>query len=79
MESGEVGTIHDIGLRSTKLVNFDNEIIYVPNGYLANSRVQNYTRPSPKVRVSVDFGVEYGSDIEKVKKVVLNVVNKMEG
>ncbi|MBU0457705.1 MAG: mechanosensitive ion channel family protein [Nanoarchaeota archaeon] len=78
LESGEVGTIHDIGLRSTKLVNFDNEIIYVPNGYLANSRVQNYTRPSPKVRVSVDFGVEYGSDIEKVKKVVLNVVNKME-
>tara|TARA_Y100000310_G_C20657594_1_gene802815 strand:+ start:637 stop:1698 length:1062 start_codon:yes stop_codon:yes gene_type:complete len=79
LESGEVGTIHDIGLRSTKLVTYDNEIIYIPNGYLANSRVQNYTRPSPKIRVKVNFGVEYGSDVDKVKKVVLAAVKKMKG
>ncbi len=79
LESGDVGEIHDIGLRSTKLVTYDNEVIYIPNGYLANSRVQNYTRPSPKVRVVVDFGVEYGSPVEKVKKVVLSELKKMEG
>jgi len=78
LESGEVGSIHDIGLRSTKLITFDNEIIYIPNGYLANSRVQNYTRPSPKVRTSVEFGVEYGVDVEKVKKVVLGAIGKIE-
>jgi len=74
IESGEVGTIHDIGLRSTKLVTYDNEVIYIPNGYLANSRVQNYTRPSPKVRTHVNFGVEYGSDATKVQKVVLGIL-----
>ncbi len=79
LESGEVGTIHDIGLRSTKLITFDNEIIYIPNGYLANSRVQNYTRPSPKVRTSVLFGVEYGSDVAQVRKVVLEAIRKMKG
>jgi len=77
LESGEIGTIHDIGLRSTKLATVDNEIIYVPNGYLANSRVQNYTRPTPKARVNVMFGVEYGSDINKVKKVVLAALANM--
>ena len=76
IESGEVGTIHDIGLRSTKMITYDNEVIYIPNGYLANSRVQNYTRPSPKIRANVNFGVEYGSDADKVQKVVLGILKK---
>src|SRR3989344_7002219 len=79
LESGEVGTVHDIGLRSTKIINFDNETIYVPNGYLANSRVLNYTRPDPKVRTHVLFGVEYGSEVEEVRKVVMKILAGMEG
>ncbi len=79
LESGEVGTIHDIGLRSTKLVTYDNEVIYIPNGYLANSRVRNYTRPSPKVRVVIPFSIEYGSDVPAVKELILGVVKKIEG
>ncbi len=78
LESGEVGMIHEIGLRSTKLTTFDNEIIYIPNGYLANSRIQNYTRPNPKVRVVVPFGVEYGVDIATVKKIILKELNAMK-
>tara|TARA_Y100000310_G_C20674023_1_gene811853 strand:- start:1830 stop:2888 length:1059 start_codon:yes stop_codon:yes gene_type:complete len=76
LDDGTIGTIHEIGLRSTKLVTFDNEVVYVPNGYLANAKVQNYTRPSPKVRVKVQFGVEYGSEINKVKKTVLAILKK---
>ncbi|MBI2582321.1 mechanosensitive ion channel family protein [Candidatus Woesearchaeota archaeon] len=79
LESGEVGTIYDIGLRSTKLVNFDNEVVYIPNGYLANSRVLNYARPDPKVRTRVFFGVEYGTDVDKVRKLVLDILTNMDG
>ncbi len=79
LESGEVGTIYDIGLRSTKMVTFDNEVVYIPNGYLANSRVMNYTRPDPKVRTHVLFGVEYGSDVDKVRETVLKVIGGIEG
>jgi len=78
LESGEVGEVRDIGLRSTKIRTYDNELIYVPNGYLANSRIQNYTRPSPKIRVKVDFGVEYGVDVKNVQKVVLKAVKSMK-
>lgn len=78
LESGEVGTILDIGLRSTKMRTYDNELIYIPNGYLANSRVQNYTRPTAKIRVNVNFGVEYGSKVEKVQKAILRTVKKMD-
>ncbi len=77
LESGEVGIIHDIGLRSTKLVTYDNEALYIPNGYLANSRVLNYTRPTPAVKVTILFGVEYGTEAENVRRVVLGVISKM--
>ncbi len=79
IESGEMGVILDIGLRSTKLKTYDNEVIYIPNGQLANARVKNFTVPDLSVRVNVEFGVEYGSDSEKVKQVVLEAVQKIEG
>lgn len=78
LESGETGVILDIGLRSTKLKTYDNEVIYIPNGYLANAKIKNYTQPDLSIRVNVNFGVEYGSDIEKVKKVVLEAMKKIE-
>ena len=58
---------------------FNNEVVYIPNGYLANSRVMNFTQPDTKVRGRVDFSVEYGTDVEKVRKVVLGVVGKIDG
>ena len=45
IESGEMGVILDIGLRSTKLKTYDNEVIYIPNGQLANAKVKNFTVP----------------------------------
>lgn len=79
LDSGEMGVILDIGLRSTKLKTFDNEVIYIPNGNLANAKIKNFTQPDLSVRVNVDFGVEYGSDSEKVKDVVLKAISKIEG
>lgn len=77
LEDGTVGVILRIGLRSTKLKTFDNEILFVPNSQIANSKVQNIALPDPKSRVVIPFGVAYGSDIEKVKKVVLKELKKI--
>jgi MscS family membrane protein len=78
LESGEMGTILDIGIRSTKLKTFDNEVIYIPNGSLANTKVKNFTVPDLSVRVNVNFGVEYGSDPEQVRNVVMEAVKKID-
>lgn len=79
IESGEMGVVLDIGLRSTKLKTYDHEVIYIPNGQLANARVKNFTVPDLSVRVNVSFGVEYGSDSEKVRQVVLEAIKKIDG
>ncbi len=78
LESGEVGEIADIGLRSTKLRTYDNEIIYVPNRLLANTKIKNYSQPDEKSRISVKFSVEYGTDISKVENVILNAISNIK-
>ena len=76
LDNGAVyGKILKINLRSTKVQTFDNEIIIVPNSKLAENNIQNLAQPEPKSRVVVPFGVAYGSDIEKVKKIVLKEIN----
>ncbi|MFP4082523.1 MAG: mechanosensitive ion channel family protein [Candidatus Aminicenantes bacterium] len=78
LESGELGVILDIGLRTTKLKTYDNEVIYIPNGYLANAKIKNYTQPDLSIRVNVNFGVVYGSNTEKVREVLLDALRKID-
>lgn len=78
LDSGEMGVILDIGIRSTKLKTYDNEVIYIPNGTLANTKVKNFTVPDLSVRVNVNFGVEYGSDPERVRNIVLETLKKID-
>lgn len=76
LESGESGTVHDVGIRSTKIKTWNNYIITVPNGKLANSKIINKTLPDPSVRIDILFGVRYGSDPDKVKKEVMKIIVK---
>lgn len=77
LEDGTQGTIMHIGLRSTKLKTFDNEIVIVPNSKMSEGKIQNIALPEPKIRIVIPFGVAYGSNIEKVKKVVLKEIKKI--
>ncbi len=78
LENGQTGFIADMGLRSTKLKTFNNEVITIPNGQLANSKIQNYGQPDPSLKVVIDFGVSYESDVDLVRKVVNQTIKSME-
>jgi len=78
IDSGESGIVYDVGLRSTKIKTWDNDILIIPNGKMANSKIQNYIQPSIRSRAVIDFGVVYGSDIKKVKNVVIKTIKKVE-
>lgn len=69
-------TVYEIGIRSTKFLTFDNTLVVVPNAELIKSTVHNITYPHPRVRVVVDVGVGYGSDIDLVRKVMLDEAGK---
>ena len=71
LEGGELGDVYDIGLRSIKIIDFENTIHIIPNKEIANKRVINYSYPDTKIRVKINVGVAYGSDIDQVKKILI--------
>jgi MscS family membrane protein len=76
---GTTGTVIDIGMRSTRIKSFDGNSVIIPNGKLVDSKVQNRVQPNRKERAVISFGVEYGVNIKRVKKIVLKEINKIEG
>ena len=79
LDSGEKGIVMDVGLRSTRIKTFDNVLILVPNGTLANSRIVNERLPDLKLRIVIPFGVEYGSKPSTVKRLVLKEIKAVKG
>ncbi|MFQ6609764.1 MAG: mechanosensitive ion channel family protein [Fidelibacterota bacterium] len=69
--SGLEGTVADITLRNTTLIDRSNNTIVVPNSEMAASTIVNYSIPDTNLRVKVDCGVAYDSDLEKVEKIAL--------
>ncbi len=78
LDSETRGKIKKIGLRSTKIRTFDNELIIVPNSKLAESKIQNIALPEPKTRVVVPFSVAYGSNVNKVKKIIMKEIKTIK-
>nr|MBC8278049.1 mechanosensitive ion channel [FCB group bacterium] len=76
ISSGETGDVYEIGLRSTKVMTFDNTLIIVPNAQIINEKVLNLTYPEPRTRVQVFVGVAYGTNIEKVKEILIDICNR---
>ena len=76
LDDATIGKIMDIGLRSTRIRTFDNELIIMPNGMLSNMKIINFAKPEVKARLQIKFGVVYGTDPDKVKKVILAILKK---
>ena len=71
LEDGTTCQVYQIGVRSTKFKTLENTLIIMPNAELVKSTIHNITYPYPEIRLQVDVGVGYDSDMELVKKVIL--------
>lgn len=68
---GKIGRVEEIKLRTTRAVTIDNKVLVIPNHlYLTNS-LYNWTQNGTTTRESVDVGVAYGSDVQLVKKLLI--------
>jgi len=74
LESGEYCRVESVGMRSTKLYSlFEHELIVLPNNTVANQKIVNIVQPDTKIRNKIEVSVAYGSDIDKVKKILHEV------
>ena len=74
LEGGERGKVTHIGIRSTRILTRDDVEVTIPNAIIGNTRVVNESGgPHEKFRIRVPVGVAYGSDIDQVKRILLEV------
>jgi small-conductance mechanosensitive channel len=71
LESGLMGQVKMISMRTTTLTTNDNVDILVPNSEFTTGRVVNWTHYEEAMRLHIPFGVAYGSDKEVVKTAAL--------
>ena len=66
-----IGKVIEVGLRTTKIDTRDNIVMIIPNSKFVTDIVINWSHMEKKTRFRVEVGVAYGSDVEKVTKILL--------
>lgn len=74
--SGSIGDVYEIGLRSTRIMDFDNNLIIIPNAELIKSHVINYSYPRGVVRIVVNVGVKYTTDVDRAKRLMVEIAKR---
>jgi len=72
------GVIKEIGIRASKIATADGAEVIVPNGDLISHHVINWTLSNNNRRVELMVGVAYGTDIEKVKRLLKDILSKRD-
>ncbi len=74
---GHMGSVNEIQIFNTILKTPDNKTIIIPNGGLSTSSMTNFSTEARR-RVDFVFGIAYGDDYDKAKKVLLKLINADE-
>lgn len=69
------GFVEDINLRDTKLRSKDNNLVVIPNNLLSSNPYKNYSL-TKELRVVIESGVGYESDLRKVEKKTTEFLKK---
>ena len=73
---GTVGTVKEIGLRTSLVETRNNITVVVPNSRLVTDNVINWSYLDEKIRFQINVGVAYGSDTKLVKGILLKVASE---
>ena len=79
LSGGQSGDVLDIGLRSTKIKTLDNQLLIIPNSDLCNTMLINHAFPDQRSKGRINVGVAYGSDVDKIKELLISTALAAEG
>ncbi|QMU63819.1 MAG: mechanosensitive ion channel [Flavobacteriaceae bacterium] len=70
---GKIGRIFEIKLRTSRAVTIDDRVVIIPNHKFMTQSLYNWTQNGNKTVESVEVGVAYGTDVQKVKEILLKI------
>ena len=76
---GRVARVFEIKLRTTRALTRDDKVMIIPNHKFISDTVFNYTQNHKTTREFVKVGTAYGSDVEKVREVLLECAREQKG
>lgn len=76
---GKVGRVFETRLRTTRALTRDDKVIVIPNHKFLTDSIYNYTQNHKTTRENVKVGVAYGSDVELVSKLLLEIIDTKKG
>ena len=77
LDQGERGQVTHIGIRSTRLLTRDDVEIIIPNSVIGGAKIVNESGgPYKKARIRIQVGVAYGSDIDEVRALLMELAEK---
>jgi small-conductance mechanosensitive channel len=77
LRTGEAGYVRDVDLKYTVIEEITNNLLVIPNAQIISSSFRNYSLPDKSLLIPVEIGVSYDSDLEKVEKVTLEVMQEI--
>ena len=72
--NGFEGTVLELGLKSTKIKNYENTVKIISNRKI--TEVTNYSKADPKI--TIDIPISYEIDNKKADKVINNIIKRIE-
>ena len=73
---GKLVRVERIDLRSTRVVTVAGELIVLPNSKVAGEAVVNLTQGDSAMRIRVNVGVAYGSDVDLVMRLLSEAMSE---
>ena len=68
---GDMGTVEDVGLFYTTVRTWDNRRVVIPNQVLSKNVIRNYSVKDPATPARVEIKVAYGTDLGRVRSMLL--------
>nr|WP_235427297.1 mechanosensitive channel MscK [Yersinia aldovae] len=70
------GNVSKIRIRATTITDFDRKEVIIPNKAFVTERLINWSLSDTITRIIIKVGVAYGSDLEKVKEILLQAAHE---
>ena len=80
--NGTKGFIEEVGIRTTRLLTYDNTLVIMPNTHMVANKVVNVSEPNRTIGISATLGVTYdttAAKMEKGKDIIKKAVKSTKG